>query len=324
MAGRIELAVFGHTTRDFIVTYDGRLQLGYLGGGGKNAAAGASYWAKDGEVGLVTRRASAMPPVLLEPLARHPGLDIEGVRVMEGEGIKLWLLYDLDGYRHWVKHHDSANRMEAAPAPGDIPPRYLDAGGFHIAPLPPGEVLALLNALPEGRVVQLDPHYEWFFQRHIGLWEQILKKVTVVTPSEDEFTKFWEIPYGQPVENYMPYLRRLAAMGPEVVVLKMGGKGAVLHVREEDAFYLVPPCARDDEIIDVTGAGDSFCGSFCINLLRGRPLLEAAVCGMVGSAVSMGLRGVPEYLGVPFGRAEALYQRVRKQMANRIVRLDNG
>lgn len=81
------------------------------------------------------------------------------------------------------------------------------------------------------------------------------------------------------------------------------------------------PGARDDEIIDVTGAGDSFCGSFCINLLRGRPLLEAAVCGMVGSAVSMGLRGVPEYLGVPFGRAEALYQRVRKQMANRIVRL---
>ena len=265
-----------------------------------------------------------MPPALLEPLARHPGLDIEGVRVMEGEGIKLWLLYDLDGYRHWVKHHDSANRMEAAPAPGDIPPRYLDAGGFHIAPLPPGEVLALLNALPEGRVVQLDPHYEWFFQRHIGLWEQILKKVTVVTPSEDEFTKFWEIPYGQPVENYMPYLRRLAAMGPEVVVLKMGGKGAVLHVREEDAFYLVPPCARDDEIIDVTGAGDSFCGSFCINLLRGRPLLEAAVCGMVGSAVSMGLRGVPEYLGVPFGRAEALYQQVREQMANRIVRLDNS
>ena len=41
MAGRIELAVFGHTTRDFIVTYDGRLQLGYLGGGGMNAAAGA-------------------------------------------------------------------------------------------------------------------------------------------------------------------------------------------------------------------------------------------------------------------------------------------
>lgn len=40
MAGRIELAVFGHTTRDFIVTYDGRLQLGYLGGGGMNAAAG--------------------------------------------------------------------------------------------------------------------------------------------------------------------------------------------------------------------------------------------------------------------------------------------
>ena len=46
MAERIELAVFGHTTRDFIVTYDGRLQLGYLGGGGMNAAAGASYWAK--------------------------------------------------------------------------------------------------------------------------------------------------------------------------------------------------------------------------------------------------------------------------------------
>lgn len=82
----------------------------------------------------------------------------------------------------------------------------------------------------------------------------------------------------------------------------------------------MPPCARDEGIIDVTGAGDSF----CINLLRGRPLLDAAVCGMVGSAISMGLRGAPEYLGVPFGRTETLYQRVRAAMATRIVRLDNG
>lgn len=138
MAGRIELAVFGHTTRDFIVTYGGRLQLGYLGGGGMNAAAGASYWAKDGEVGLVTRRASAMSPALLEPLARHPGLDIEGVRVMEGEGIKLWLLYDLDGYRHWVKHHDSANRMEAAPPPGTSRPATSTPGAFISPRFPPG------------------------------------------------------------------------------------------------------------------------------------------------------------------------------------------
>lgn len=107
-------------------------------GGGMNAAAGASYWAKDGEVGLVTRRASAMPPVLLEPLARHPGLDIEGVRVMEGEGIKLWLLYDLDGLPPLGQAPRFRNRMEAAPAPGDIPPRYLDAGAFISPRFPPG------------------------------------------------------------------------------------------------------------------------------------------------------------------------------------------
>ncbi|MFR9190822.1 MAG: hypothetical protein ACLVL7_11820 [Anaerotruncus massiliensis (ex Togo et al. 2019)] len=136
MAGRIELAVFGHTTRDFIVTYDGRLQLGYLGGGGMNAAAGASYWAKDGEVGLVTRRASVMPPPCSTagPASRprHRGGAGDG-----GEGIKLWLLYDLDGYRHWVKHHDSANRMEAAPAPGTSRPATSTPGAF-ISPRFPG------------------------------------------------------------------------------------------------------------------------------------------------------------------------------------------
>ena len=75
MAGRIELAVFGHTTRDFIVTYDGRLQLGYLGGGGMNAPPGANNMAKDWEIGLLTRRAAPQPPPQPDPFERLPILD---------------------------------------------------------------------------------------------------------------------------------------------------------------------------------------------------------------------------------------------------------
>lgn len=322
MSNQVELAVFGHVTRDYIVTCEGDVRLGELGGGGPNAAAGAAYWCRNGEVGLVCKRAANMAPEVLQPIHGHTGLNAEGLRVMPGEGIKLWLLYDMDGYRHWVLHHDSATRLEASPVPQDIPQSYLGAKGYHFAPLPPDYVLELVKALPAGKTIQLDPHYEWFFPRHMELWRQLLPYVTILTPSEDEFTKFWDIPYGQPVRQYAPYMRRLADMGPQIIVLKIGAAGALLYSRKSDSFHLVPPWAKDEDIVDVTGAGDTFCGSFFVNILGGRPLLEAAVCGMVGSAITMELHGVPQYFAVPPGRAQTLFRQAWPLMQSRIEQLD--
>lgn len=290
------IVIIGHTARDYVVTYPGIAKPAALGGAGLNAAAGACYWCQDGEVGIVTRVSESMPDELLGPVREHSGIDTCSLRVMKGEGIKLWILYDADGYRHWVIHHDSATREEASPSPDDIPQGYLEtARGYHFAPLPAPNVLELLSVIPDGALVQIDPHYEWFLPEHEGLWKEILRRVTIVTPSEDEFTRFFGLEPGRSPAAYAPYLRRLSDMGPSIVILKLGKLGAMVYQREEDSFRLVSPIARDDEIVDFTGAGDSFCGGFLVSYASGLGVTESAKRGMKSSAITLGLRGVAEY-----------------------------
>ncbi|MCR2027110.1 carbohydrate kinase family protein [Anaerotruncus colihominis] len=291
MEQRIEAVVIGHTTLDSVVTYDGELHLRCPGGGCLHAAAGAAYWFKNHEVGIVTK----IGPNFLEENVRTiqscPGVDCAGIRRMDKKGMELWLLYDADGYRHWVLHHDCCTREQAAPAPRDIPARYLkEARGYHIAPLPLNQVQALLKAIPRGRRIQLDPHYEWFFPKYRSDWEQVLPYVSVLMPSEDEFTKFWDIPYGQPAQQYEPYIRQLSEMGPEIVILKMGAQGALLYQRETGAITTIPSQAT--KIVDATGAGDAFGGGFLAGWLKTGDVTAAAQYGMRSSARTLQLRGV--------------------------------
>jgi 2-dehydro-3-deoxygluconokinase len=57
------------------------------------------------------------------------------------------------------------------------------------------------------------------------------------------------------------YLR----LGPKIVVLKMGQKGAYLAT--PDQRLRIPGCVV--QVVDATGAGDAFCGSFLARILAG-------------------------------------------------------
>lgn len=299
MEQRIKAAVIGHTTLDSVVTYGGELHLRCPGGGCLHAAAGAAYWFSNHEIGIVTKIGPNFSQENVQAIQSCPGVDCAGIRRMDKKGMELWLLYDADGYRHWVLHHDCCTREQAAPAPADIPARYLEqARGYHIAPLPLNQVRALLNAIPRGRHIQLDPHYEWFFPKYRSDWEQILPYVSVLMPSEDEFTKFWDIPYGQPAQQYEPYIRRLSEMGPEIVILKMGAQGALLYERKTGAVTPIPSQAA--KIVDATGAGDAFGGGFLAGWLKTGDVAAAAQYGMRSSARALQLRGVIAEFRRPF------------------------
>jgi cytidine kinase len=45
-----------------------------------------------------------------------------------------------------------------------------------------------------------------------------------------------------------------------------------------------PPRALDVEVLDTTGAGDSYCGGFLAGLVAGRPAVECAVMGTVSAS----------------------------------------
>lgn len=323
MKNPVRIACIGHTTLDDIILSDpGISYFRQPGGGALHSAAGAALWNRANEVGVVTRLPKSFPETELEKIRALGSVDGEGFVRTEQRGILLWLLYDADNYRHWVKHHDSSTREEAAPVAAEIPTKYLrECRGFHIAPLPLPNVEELLTALPENAIIQIDPHYEWFFQKYTQRWLPVLRRTDILMPSEDEFAKFFDIPYGQKIEAYLPYVKRLTQMGPKLVIVKMGAQGALVADAASREIYLVPSVAEPDRIIDFTGAGDGFCGSFLYHYAAGGELIDCAIRGMVGASLAMEHRGVTNSFQIQEGVAQKRYEEVKQRVLGEITRL---
>jgi 2-dehydro-3-deoxygluconokinase len=72
------------------------------------------------------------------------------------------------------------------------------------------------------------------------------------------------------------------ALGPEIVVLKMGADGAYLGLPDRRLLIPPSPCTP----VDPTGAGDTFCGSFLARLIAGDVPEEAARYAAMAAALA--------------------------------------
>ena len=81
-------------------------------------------------------------------------------------------------------------------------------------------------------------------------------------------------------------VHQLLRRGPSLVVLSLGGEGALLACASPPGVWLArPPKVRVDSIV---GAGDSFVGGFLSGWAAGRPLVEAFRLGIAsGTATAM-------------------------------------
>ena len=79
----------------------------------------------------------------------------------------------------------------------------------------------------------------------------------------------------------------LLSMGPSVVVVTRGEKGADLFTKEE--HYYVPALA--DSVLDTTGAGDTFNGAFLASLAQGYDLKNCLALASAAAAIQVGAVG---------------------------------
>jgi sugar/nucleoside kinase (ribokinase family) len=79
----------------------------------------------------------------------------------------------------------------------------------------------------------------------------------------------------------------LCNWGAPLVVIKNGDKGVlVMEGGNGRQTHLLPyHLPHDQRIIDVTGAGDSFCGGFMVGLARTGSPIQAAQMGLVSASI---------------------------------------
>jgi sugar/nucleoside kinase (ribokinase family) len=123
-----------------------------------------------------------------------------------------------------------------------------------------------------------DPHGTW----DGGLWP-ILGQANVFLPNAAEAK---HITGREVVEDAA---LALAAAGPRVVAVKCGADGA-LAAEPDGTVTRVPAIAVD--VVDTTGAGDSFDAGFLAAWLAGRPVRDCLVVGVAcGSLSTRGIGG---------------------------------
>jgi sugar/nucleoside kinase (ribokinase family) len=111
--------------------------------------------------------------------------------------------------------------------------------------------------------------------------ERALAAIDVLLLSEPEAR------FLSPLQDCVELAQALLALGPSVVVLKLGGEGCLVATTEgvqHVAGFSVP-------VVDTVGAGDSFAPAFIAGWLRGGAPRDCAVLGNAMGALAVTQRG---------------------------------
>lgn len=114
------------------------------------------------------------------------------------------------------------------------------------------------------------------------LSDELLRKVSVITPNETEATLLTDIPV-KDFESAGQAARALKAKGVETVIITMGSQGALLLEKDE----LIHVSAPSVKPMDTTAAGDVFNGALAVALLENKTMQEAVEFGCKAAAISV-------------------------------------
>ena len=87
--------------------------------------------------------------------------------------------------------------------------------------------------------------------------------------------------------NSREQMKKLQAMGPEIVVVTLGEEGSLAYDGKDFYEYGIVKC----DVVDTMGAGDSYISGFCKGLLEGKTIPQCMETGANCSAVTIGYYG---------------------------------
>jgi sugar/nucleoside kinase (ribokinase family) len=254
----------------------------------------------DATVSIISKVGGDFPEAYMWWLQQE-GIDLSGVVKLETDRTtRFELKYSKDLSNRTLKLKSKASPINVS----DLP-HSLRAKAIHVAPIA-GEIsydviahlkkcTGILSLDPQGLLRSFDTAGNVTFRSSVG--KRLLGLVNVYKSSLDELSAAT----GQ--SDMHSAIKTIHDFGVETVIITLGIKGAVLSVGR--TLYNIPPC-NSVAVVDPTGAGDVFMGSFLTEYVRQK---DSLWCACVGSAAaSLVVEGIgPTF----FGESEEIYRRAR-------------
>ncbi|MBF0503277.1 MAG: sugar kinase [Candidatus Riflebacteria bacterium] len=242
----MNMVVVGSIALDTIKTFrETRERI--LGGSATFFSTVASFFTKVGMVGVAGRDFDNKHIAFL----RERGIDMSGFEQVEGKTFH-WAGGYGEDFGDATTHTTELNVFETFDP--KLPESYKNAPFLFLANIHPALQKKVIEIVNKPRLIALDTMNFWITnpQTH-SILISILPHIDVLFVNRQEAALL----SGE--RTLARAVRKLLEMGPKRLVVKLGELGAM--TASKDGWFFAPafPCA---EIVDPTGAGDSFGGGF--------------------------------------------------------------
>ena len=242
----MSLLVTGTIGIDTVCTPTGKADR-VLGGSCAYFAAAASFYSP---VRIVAAVGGDWPAEHRAVFQKFKNVDIEGLEVRPQSKTFAWGGRYLDNMNDRETLFTQLGVVEENPP--RVPPSYADSQYIVLANTHPAVQLGLLQQFPKRKLAVADTMDLWINIAKPELME-LMRHVDGVVLNYSEAEQLTG------VRNAVTACRRILEMGPKFAVNKKGEHGAILVHRDGIATMPAYP-AELHQVIDPTGAGDSFAG----------------------------------------------------------------
>jgi sugar/nucleoside kinase (ribokinase family) len=243
----MDVVTIGHTSADR-VTIGGKKNI-QLGGAAVYSAMASKIF---NDTGIVSRVGEDFNPDF-EKLLKREEIDIGGLKKVKGKSSYFSIDYD--------KYGGATYR--------DYGINYLNARAFHIAPMSASKqnnFLKFIRKKSKGAFVSLNTH-QGYFARYKKDITKLISKVDVFTINDEEATMLT----GTKRPEFA--IKALKKAKHNLIIVTIGVTGCIVIKDGETNFF---PSVYQPDIVDLTGCGDAFAGSFISSYIKTQDELKSA------------------------------------------------
>lgn len=285
--GAPEFVTFSNLIIDDIVLADGRSFMNTLGGSGTHTLIGMRPWSD--RLGYVGYRGTDLDPQHLAYLARL-GVDVRGVVLRtDVPTARAWQLFEPDDRRIEIFRNDIALFNAARPRLDEVPDDYFLARGYHMAWGPLEDAVELLD-----RIAQVNPGAQVVSEVSLGDMHRpfadhlmVLRRLAMFSPDRIESKQLLG------TDAIPAIFERFLGAGIAMIALRLGALGSLVGTAAGE-YYRVP-AVPPAQLVDVTGAGNAYCGGFAVGLGRGEAPADAAARAAASASFALEQIGVPVF-----------------------------
>lgn len=284
-----DYVTFSNIIIDDIVLWDGSTHMSVLGGSGTHALIGMRVWSRS--LGFVASvGCGTTESVYRQPLEALGCVDLRAIVRRENyQTARAWQLFEKDGTRTEVMRTDPAEFLNNTPRYEEMPDDYRNAKGFHVLwGRDLDELSSLLAKLRKGNPTtcllwEPSPDHE---RGAPNQYMDIIKQIDVFSPDMQQATSITGL------EDVAEIASVFAHWGARNIAIRMGDQGSYVATQNGKACH-IPAVAK--KIVDVTGAGNAYCGGLLVGITEELDIQDAALRAAVSASFAMEQFGVPTF-----------------------------